>query len=113
LQSKLRSVRTGQSKSGPDEHYRRRVDLDDMFGLRHALSSLPERFHDRFVERWVQLGGRCDYDVEALSVETRNESDHWRRREPALSSAWATVSIAMSRYVAWRSHLRFAPVRAI
>ena len=112
MQSKRRPVRTGQSKSGPAEQYRRRVDLDDMFGLRHALSSLPERFHDRFVERWVQLGGRCDYDVQALSVETRNESDHWRRREPALSSAWATVSIAMSRYVAWRSHLRFAPSAA-
>src|SRR5689334_11942056 len=66
LQSKLRPARTGQPKPRPAEHHFRRVDLDDMFGLRRALSSLPERFHDRFVERWVQLGGRCEYDVQAL-----------------------------------------------
>ena len=80
LHSKSRPARAGQRLSGPAELLRRRVDLDDMFGLRRALSSLPERFHDIFVERWVQLGGHCDYDVNALSVETRNESDHWRRR---------------------------------
>jgi hypothetical protein len=84
-----------------------------MFGFRRALSSLPERFHDAFVERWVHLGGRCDYDVDALSIETRNESDHWRRREPVLSSAWSTVAIAMSRYVAWRSQLRRGPAPAV
>jgi hypothetical protein len=83
-----------------------------MFGLRRAMAALPERLHDRFVERWVQLGGRCEYDVHSLSVETRNESDHWRRREPALASAWATVAIAMSRYVAWRSDFRGAPAPA-
>jgi hypothetical protein len=94
------------------ERLRRWVDLDDMFGLRRALAMLPERLHDAFVERWVQLGGRCDYDVHALSVETRNESDHWRRREPALASAWATVAIAMSRYVAWRSQSRGAAATA-
>ena len=113
MQSKSRPARAGHRLSGPAELLRRRVDLDDMFGLRRALSSLPERFHDIFVERWVQLGGRCDYDVNALSVETSNESDHWRRREPALSSAWATVSIAMSRYIAWRSQQRGIPAPAV
>jgi hypothetical protein len=112
LQNRFRPGRAAQQSSGPAEHYRRRVDLDDMFGLRRALSALPERFHDAFVARWVQLGGRCEYDVDALSVEARNESDRWRRREPALASAWSTVSIAMSRYVAWRTQLRRGPVVA-
>ena len=104
MRGKSRSAQAGLP-TPPGTQLRRRVDLDDMFGVRHALSTLPDRLRDAFVERWVQLGGRCKYDVLALSVETRNESDHWRRREPALSSAWATVAIAMSRYVAWRSSL--------
>jgi hypothetical protein len=112
LTNRFHPVRTGPQHSGPVEGLRRRVDLDDMFGLRRALAVLPERLHDAFVQRWVQLGGRCDYDVRALSVETRNESDHWRRREPALASAWATVAVAMSRYVAWRSHAPGAPATA-
>ncbi len=80
---------------GPD------VDLDDMFGLRHALSMLPEPSRDAFVERWAELVQECRYDLRLLSTAATREA-RAQARSPGMESAWAMVARSMHRYVEWR-----------
>jgi len=88
------------------------VDLDDMFGIRRALRTLPEHRWDDFFSAWAEIADRCALDVERMQVEiagaVRAPRDNRAGFDDSLAPAWATVSEAMRCYLAWRAR-RGAP----
>jgi len=79
-----------------------RVDRDDIFGVRRALAILPEDKWDAFLQRWAQLGDRCEYDLALIRADVAEEADECR--DALMAAAWGTVAGAMTSYLAWRSH---------
>ena len=82
------------------------VDRDDIFGVRHALEALPDDRRDGFLQRWAQIGDRCEYDLHLVRNAAVREVRENRSCDPALADAWTTVSSSMAAYLAWRARRR-------
>jgi hypothetical protein len=77
------------------------VDRNDIFGVRRALELLPDDRWDAFLHRWAQLGDRCEYDLNLLRADVIQEADDCP--DESTAAAWATIALAMSTYLEWRS----------
>ena len=77
------------------------VDRDDIFGVRRALDLLPDDRWDAFLHRWAQLGDQCEYDLNLLRADVIQEVDDCP--DEVTAAAWATIALAMSSYLEWRS----------
>lgn len=86
------------------------IDLDDMFGVRRALESLPDHLWDEFFSTWGEIADACALDVErmqalaairATSPEGAAARDHLARAQWV--GARRTVSDAMGSYLLWRA----------
>ncbi len=85
--------------------YATAYDPNDFFGVRRALSSLPEARRDEFFERWITLTEDCRFEVPRILVDVRREAIAERAtpgRED-LGRAWVTIGNAIAGYLAWRA----------
>jgi hypothetical protein len=83
-------------------------ELEDLFGVRGALESLPASHRDQFLDDWYALAEPdAEHLVAALYARVSREAHDRTVRDGAddlLAGAWRQVSEAMTRYLAWRSH---------
>jgi hypothetical protein len=80
------------------------LDLDDMFGVRHAIEGLPAALQLSFLDEWCTLTETRMDDLAAIhAVVTRAAKDRTRQAgdEDPIAVAWRLVSEAMTRYRAW------------
>ena len=82
------------------------VDLDDMFGVRRALETLPEPLHDGFLDQWRGLTESRNGNVAAIHTAVTREAKHRALRDSnydPIGIAWRHISEAMTLYLAWRA----------
>jgi hypothetical protein len=80
------------------------LDLDDMFGIRHAIEGLPAGLQLAFLDEWCTLTEtRMDDLVAIHAAVARAANDRARQAgdEDPIAAAWRLVSEAMTRYRAW------------
>ncbi|MFO7592215.1 MAG: hypothetical protein R6X23_15225 [Acidimicrobiia bacterium] len=80
-------------------------DLDDMFGIRRALGSLPPDRWDEFFATWAEIAEASGLDIEemqALATLGASRPDG-APADGHLVGAWRTVSDAMGSYLLWRA----------
>lgn len=81
------------------------VNLDDMFGFRHVLATLPDPHGGAFLEEWQALAEVSGGDLDAMyawatcAAKARAHCDE--EADPG-AAAWLHVSETMGRYLAWK-----------
>jgi hypothetical protein len=87
--------------------YATTYDPNDFFGVRRALSTLPEARRDEFFERWIVLTEECLFEVPRMLAHVRREAiaDRATAGREDLGRAWITIGNAIAGYLAWRARL--------